>query len=129
MQRARSFFWQFCVGGGHLLSFSHELTVSNGLSLTVYVCKELVLFSVSFLSAGEDIICHFHHELTVSNGLTLTVYACKELALFSGSFVWRGGHQPKYVHLPNLSSLFQVLLFLNRALLFLIRTERPTRCE
>ena len=29
MQRAHSFLWQFHMGGGHHLSFSHQLTVSE----------------------------------------------------------------------------------------------------
>ena len=53
-QRDHSVLWQFQMGGGHHLSLSHQLTVSNRFSLTVWKCVA-VTFSSSSFEWGEDI--------------------------------------------------------------------------
>ena len=41
------------MGGGHHLSFSRQLTVSNGFLLMVWICAEITLCSGSFKWGGR----------------------------------------------------------------------------
>ena len=73
----------------------------------------------------------FSYKLNISNGLSLMTLNSEEFTLCSGSFKW--GQVNHKIYPPggkseNLSS-FQVLLLLHRALLFLIRNERPKRLQ
>ena len=60
----------------------------------------------------------YPYELTISNGLSLATLNSKEFTQCSGSFEW-GGHCQFYLGKSENLSLFQVLLLLHRALLFL----------
>ena len=51
--RDHSVLWQFQMGGGHHLTFSHQLTVLNGFSLMVWMHTELTHFHWQF--CGGDI--------------------------------------------------------------------------
>ena len=77
--------WQFKMGGGHHLSFSHQLTVSNGLSLTTLNSREITLCSGSFKWGGGHHLS-FSCQLPVSNGFSWTVWIHAELTHFHWQF-------------------------------------------
>ena len=73
--------WQFQMGeGGHHLSVSCQMTVSNGFSLTVWICTELDCFHWQFHVGGGHHLSLFL-QMTVSNGFSLTVW--KHIAVTS----------------------------------------------
>ena len=141
--------WSGSFDGGSIISFTWvNLTYVSLCFLCAMVFHYIFLLVDHFEWALIDGICmqradsflwQFYMWWRISPVIFLST-DCFKWALIDGidmqracsflsQFQMGGGHQPKYVHLPNLSSLFQVLLFLHRALLFLIRNKRPTRCQ
>ena len=84
-QRGHSVLWQFQMGGGHHLSLSHQLTVSNGFSLMAWIHTELTHFHWQFYMGGRTSPVTFL-SMTVLNGFSLTVWIRAELTHFHWQF-------------------------------------------
>ena len=113
------------VEGGHHLSVSHQMTVSDGFSLMVWIYTELDRFHWQFCMGGGHHLS-LSHQMTVSNGFTLTVWKHIAVTFSSSSFKW-GRTLAKVGSSARFELISSFALASQSSFVSINRNERPTR--